>query len=847
MENFNYKPIYKGSTKPEIIIVCEPSRDYKGLPMQEQSYNLILNLLTKNNVSLDNLLMIQFCPPIPEEISVSKSRTNKWLVPYVEKVNEIISKTDPKIILTLGDYPTRHISGSNLKFSSVRGTLIDTPVGKVFPITSPSQAIVRPENRPILEADILNLSRIIEGGYKALEVKDKNYYWAEDISDILEKNPELIAIDTETTGLDWKKPTTRILTIQITCEAGVSAVCPVCPIFWDWTGREDKRLKLIEQIKELLDNPKVKKVGQNITYDLLMLYKEGYMVRGVYADTELWAWGVDENLLQKNIDNLCKIYLPEMSGYNDYYNEVIDKSNMCAVDKELFLPYAGGDTDATFRLFHVLDERLKKEPTQRNLLTKVKMPFLALLFRMTLRGVKVDLDYLDELRPFLQAELDKKYSELIDLVPSAVVKKHYDAGLKFTRDRFVADIMFSKEGFGLKPRVFTKTTASLPDEQKIPSVSAKQHFPYFIGIGGDAGKFVDIFIEYTKLEKLLSTYVNSFKEKYVSDESTIHSNFSLARTVTGRTASSNPNSQNWPARGPYAKKYKKIVVARKGYSFVSADLSQIELRLVAHVANEKNMIELYRQDKDIHAFTARISMGLSQEQWDRLSKEEKSLNRFRAKAVNFGYVYGMSAKKFVVYAKTDYGIDYTKDESEELRDNYFKGFPALKAWHKNCAMNLRRNGYAMSIDGHIRHLPSVFSEDEGIAAAATRQAVNAPIQGTASNLGLMAMYRIAKQGNPNIKPVLFIHDDCILEVKEGYEWEAANALCWVMRNHNMKRLFGVDLKIPIKGEPDVGKSLGEMYELGDLPSTAPEWVKSIPKIDPLNPVKPSWWNNRLDV
>lgn len=840
-----------GNYDAEILVVCEPKRlgDKPSHPMNLASLKLLNSELSKVGISSDNVLFAEFCPTIPVEIIKSESRKAKWVKPYSDRIEELLTKISPKVIVTLGDLPTKNIYGKNIKFTGVRGNLIQREDGKkVFPMTSPSQALSRPEHMPVFASDVANLANISRNNYEVSKRLDRVYEWCEDLSELISIKPNLIAIDTETTGLDIRAGTdTRILTVQISYKKGHSYVCPINREFWDWKGREDKRLNLISQIKQIMSDRSIKKVGQNIAYDIIVLENEGILVSGIYADTELWAWAVDENIIQKNIDNLCKVYLPEYSGYNDEFNATIDKSDMMNVDKAVFLRYAGGDTDATLQLFYHLDDLLSREPSQKKLITKVKMPCLVMLMRMTQRGVLVDLDHLDSLKPKLHAAKDKLYEELIQLVPKAVISKHFNEGLKFTRSRFVVDIMFSKEGFNLKPILFTESTADLPAEDRIPSVSAKNHFPYFIDVAGPAGEFAYKFTEYVKLEKLLSTYVDSFAEDYVGKLGSIHSNFSLSRATTGRTSSSNPNSQVWPARGPYAKEYKKIVKARPGYSFVSADLSQIELRLVAHVSRDDNMIQLYRQDADIHSYTARASLGASEQYWELLPKEDKKLFRFKAKAVNFGRVYGMGDKKFRVYAKTDYGIDYSEREAKESGERFFASFPRLRPWHNNVRTQVSKTGIITSLDGHVRHLPSVFSNDEAIRSSAMRMAINSPIQGTASNLGLSAMLRIARQGNPNIKPVLFIHDDCVLEVKEGYEWEAANALCWCMRFHKMKDWFGVNLLVPIKGEPDVGKNLGEMYELGDLPDSAPDWVKSIPKIDPLNPEKPRWWSDIKDI
>lgn len=847
----NFNPRIYGNKKADIVVVCEPPRDESNSPMSEKSLSLFRDIAHRNGIDLNNILFLQHVPPVPEEIAKSDSRKKKWAEPFTEVVDKIIGIVNPKLVVTLGDLATKQITKSSVKFSNVRGTLIETSERKIFPITSPINAIVRPEQMPTFVSDVVNLSSVINAGYVLKTQKDKDYRYVEDISFLLENPPELVAFDTETTGLDTHDPNVKVLVVQLTWKNNQAIVLPVDRQYWDWTGRENERLKLISQLKNIMENPKVKKIGQNIAFDILMLRKLGIDVKGIYADTELWAWGVDENLLQKNIDNLCKIYLPEMSGYNDEINATIDKSRMMDVPHDTMLKYAGGDTDATFQLFHVLDEKLKREPSQRRLLFKVQMPALVSLIDMTNTGVRIDVDYLRELKPVLWAELDEKYRQLMELVPAAVVQKHYNpkkknGDLNFSRDRFIIDIMFSKEGFGLTPVVFTDSTKLLDPSERVPSASAKTHFPFFLNAKGDAGKFVSLFMEYTKLEKLLSTYVDPFEEKYVSKDNRVHSNFTLARTVTGRIASSNPNLTNLPARGPYAKKYKKMFIPSEGKVFVSADSSQAELRLIAHRAADPVMLDLYANDVDIHTYTAQKVLDISDYQWANLTPEEKKLNRFKAKAVNFGRVYGMRDKKFQLYAKTDYGLDLSLDEAKKMGQQFFKTYPRLQAWHQEEINFLRKHGYVITIDGQVRHLPSIYSEDDAVRASAERQAINSVIQGPSSRLALDSLVRIRKQQVPQINPILFIHDDNVMEVDVDFAWEAANAIVWTMRNHRLYRLTGERLTVGMKGEPDIGYSLGEMYELMDLPKDAPQWIKDLPPIDPLNPVKPSWWDDSKD-
>ncbi|UUV43815.1 DNA polymerase [Rhodobacter phage RcKickapoo] len=281
--------------------------------------------------------------------------------------------------------------------------------------------------------------------------------------------------------------------------------------------------------------------------------------------------------------------------------------------------------------------------------------------------------------------------------------------------------------------------------------------------------------------------------------------------------SDNPNGQNFPKRGKMAKKYRKIFKAPKGWVFISLDLSQAELRIAACMSGDRNMINVYRSGGDIHRMTAAGTMGLTLEQFLKLDKEIQALKRFQAKAVNFGFLYGMWWKKFRTYAKTDYGIDFTEEEAQHIREMFFQTYPALLQWHQDVQEIVQRQGYIRTFDGRIRHLPNVNSRDEGIAKQALRQAINSPVQSIASDIGLMTLGRLVpylkEQGIDWLKPCGFIHDAIVCMVREEHVAAGCTIVKQFMENNPFEEWFDWVPDVPIVADAEIGRTLAETYEL----------------------------------
>lgn len=271
-------------------------------------------------------------------------------------------------------------------------------------------------------------------------------------------------------------------------------------------------------------------------------------------------------------------------------------------------------------------------------------------------------------------------------------------------------------------------------------------------------------------------------------------------------------------------------MARPGYVLIETDLSQAELRIAAWEANERTMLKIYREGGDIHAMTAAHTMGLSLKQFMNLDEEVIEQNRFQAKAVGFGFLYGMWWRKFKTYAKTDYGLEFTDKQAQELRESFFDLYSGLEEWHREKREFVKEHGYVRALHGAVRHLPSIYSSEEYIKQECERQAINSTVQRFASDLGLMAMIRLTREADPDIiRPIMFVHDALVLEVKEEYAEEAVGWVKYFMETPPLEAWFHIKAPLPIVADVAMGPSLGAMEKCKNAKAQKPAWFD--PKTD----------------
>lgn len=835
---------------PYLIVTDKPSEKSarEGVALARGHNDMLMKHFNKEDFVQQDFRYHPMCLcPYKKDVYPNKElkKIHQHCRPHLE---DYIEATQPEAIVTLGAEPTSQVFGKATKITKVRGLGHNSlEFGTiVFPIQHPSLACMYVQNEPILAADIASFGRLVDAGMDT-KVADSfttgEYKLVDDLQFLIDRDPELISFDTETTGLRWYKkgvdvrtynaavhldneafsPKFQILTMQFCTGPGEGYA-----ISWDHPENPmpaNKRAKIRNQIRKLLCKPDRIVVGQNLKFDQMALWATEGITFRIGGDTEMLAAIYDENLPEKNLDVLTKLFVPEMAGYADRFNATVNKAKMWQSPLGSIVQYGCGDVDAAYRVYEVLEEEVAKDAGNWNHYVRVSLPGLNAFGGIEQRGMYVDDEVaLPEFQAYMQQEVDTQRRSLLAQVHKDIKRDHINIKrlegqpiekvLSFSRQEFLKDILFlHPKGLRLTPKVFTKTTANLPDHLKEPSTSSKDHLPYFF----EKYPFTQELANYVKDERLLSTNVIGFRENFVFDGK-VRPTYSLTKAVTRRTASRDPNGQNFPKRGEKAKKYQRIFKSRPGYYVISRDLSQAELRIAGEMACDPVITRIYQEDGDIHVSTACIVMGVTEAQFARLAKTTQKDARQKAKAVNFGFIYGMGWRKFIGYAKTQYGVTFTEKEAQRIRNAYFDKYKGLKRWHDNTRAYVQKHGMVRSISGLVRHLPQVRSPEEYIQQEAIRQAINSPVQEFGSTLGVIALGRMHQEVDPEYLEIIgFIHDAIYAYVKCEYlEW-GLKTLGYYMESTPIQEWFNYRMNIPIKSDPSFGLNMGDVFELDDFP------------------------------
>ena len=522
------------------------------------------------------------------------------------------------------------------------------------------------------------------------------------------------------------------------------------------------------------------------------------------------------------------------------FNAAHDKSRMWEVSLSELRGYGIGDADAAFRVYHTLEEKIAEDGRLWAHYCNVTIPGLNAFAAMETRGMFIDEgEALAQFKTLMISEVARMEKELLEAIPrsckQSIVQEYLgrrgskgqlvnksktaEDALSFSRGDFIKQVLFiHPKGFRLKPKVFTKTTAKLKDESlREPSTSAKDHLPYFF----DTCPFTMQLAEYQKDQHLLNNNVLRYEENYIRGGK-VRPTYHLHKAVTGRSSSEDPNGQNTPKRGARAKVYRKAFVAPEGYYVIEADQSQAEVRIAACMSGDKTLIDIYRRGADVHRATALIVAGLNEAEFNALPRELQKEYRQKAKAVVFGFLYGMGWRKFIGYAKTQYGVEFTEVEAQRIRKDFFAKYRSLAAWHEAMREFAAENKFVRSFSGRVRHLPMIDSSEDFIQQEAGRQAINSPVQEFGSSLGVMSLGRMNEEVNPEyLSFVGFIHDAIVVYVKkEHLDW-GMRTVKHYMQSNPITEWFGTTLKVPLVADVSFGPNLGEVYECEGFSLDAP--------------------------
>ncbi len=556
-----------------------------------------------------------------------------------------------------------------------------------------------------------------------------------------------LAVDTETD--DLRSDRARLVGISLCASAGDAVYIPVLTREGDaqgslfpGEGEVDRGEEVRRLVGPVLADPERLKVGQNLKYDEWILERHGYELSGPRFDTLLAAYVLDSGRMRYGLDELASEHLGlEMIPYGDLFEKGDRTRDILSVPLERLAVYAAEDAEAALRLHGAFAPELEAEEALGALFRDVEIPVSRVLYRMERNGIRVDTDYLEELH-------GEFAEELVRLEASC----HEAAGVEFNvqSPKQLSEILF--DTLGLKPT--KKTSSGWSTDVSVLERLADDH------------PLPGLILEHRQLAKLQGTYVESLKELVNPETGLIHTSYNQAVAATGRLSSSDPNLQNIPIRTSQGRRIRKAFVPRaEGNVFLAADYSQVELRLLAHLSGDERLVQTFRDGGDVHRATAAL---INDVEPDAVTSDMRS----RAKAINFGVIYGMGARALARQ------IDVTVREASAFIDGYFRTYPGVKEFIDRSHGEARETGVATTLLGRRRPLPDILSDNQRLRAMAERMAMNTPIQGTAADLIKLAMIRLDRElaeGGHLALMLLQVHDELLLELPES-ELEAVTAL-----------------------------------------------------------------------
>ena len=567
----------------------------------------------------------------------------------------------------------------------------------------------------------------IEKNQKAINKKE--YYLIENLEQIdnwITEAEELgeVAVDTETNSLDPHQA--DLVGVSLSSKIGKACYIPI-------GHKSNKCIEkdlVLKKLKPLLEDPSIKKIGQNIKFDFIVFFKHGINMTSM-EDTMLMSYVLDAGKNRHNMDTLSEIHLNHKTiSFKDLVGTGKKEINFSEVDVEKAKDYAAEDADITFRLYKKFQKSLKDEK-MKNIYEIFEKPLLKILAFMEIEGVKIDNKFLKSLSTKFEKKIVKIQNEVFKISKKEFnIASPKQLGEILYNDLKIADLKKTKKGS------FATSASVLED------LAFKGH------------KFPQLVLDWRQVSKLKNTYSDSLPEHINPNTQRVHTSFLLAATTTGRLASSDPNLQNIPIKSEDGKDIRKAFIAKKDHVLISADYNQIEMRILADLADVKGLKKAFKNNEDIHSLTASQIFNVD-------IKKVNQDQRRKAKAINFGIIYGIS----------QYGlakqINVTNHEAEEFLNAYFLKFPEIKIYMDRTIKFCRKSGFVNNIFGRRSHFININDKNYNIRNFQERAAINAPIQGSAAEIMRLAMIRLDKklsdQKNQNTKMLLQIHDELIFE------------------------------------------------------------------------------------
>ena len=701
-------------------------------------------LKTKVEANREMITFSKFLATIKVDVPIKLDMTT--LVreePDEEKLRKIFEELEFR---TLIDRVLKK-SGAPLSSSS-NSVSPDLYAGTLFarPVDSPT-----PENNGPVQGDLFanfadngtgnaensNLTHLemLDVDYQLIDTEEKR-------SEIIQKllTTEILSIDTETTGTEPMEA--ELVGMSFSNAENRAYYVPV-------PANRDEALKIVNEFRPLYENENSMKVGQNIKYDMIVLQNYGVQVKGKLFDTML-AHYVLQPELRHNMDYLAEIYLRYRTIHID---ELIgsrgkNQKSMRDLPPEDVYRYACEDADVTLKLKNVLEKELKKQSAE-HLFYEIEMPLVPVLVNIESNGVRIDTEALKQSSEHFTLRLQEIEKEIYALANGET--------FNIASPKQVGEVLFDKLKIVEKAKK-TKTGQYVTSEEVLESLRNKHAIiGKILESLRNKHAIIGKILEYRGLKKLLSTYIDALPQLINPRTGRIHTSFNQAVTATGRLSSSNPNLQNIPIRDEDGKEIRKAFIPDDGCEFFSADYSQIELRIMAHLSQDRNMIDAFLSGYDIHAATAAKIYKVD------ISEVTTDMRR-KAKTANFGIIYGIS-----VFGLAE-RMNVSRQEAKELIDGYFETYPQIKEYMDKSIQVARENGYVETIFHRKRFLPDINSRNAVVRGYAERNAINAPIQGSAADIIKVAMsliYQRIQSNNLKAKMILQVHDELNFSVPEA--------------------------------------------------------------------------------
>ncbi len=610
---------------------------------------------------------------------------------------------------------------------------------------------------------------------KQNSIDKKKYYLItkpEEIDDWIQEAEEVgeFAVDTETSSLDPHQA--DLIGISLSSKIGKAYYIPI--------GHKsdkciDKNL-VLKKLKPLLEDPSVKKIGQNIKFDFIVLFNHGIELNSM-EDTMLMSYALDAGKNRHNMDTLSEIHLNHKTiAFKDLVGSGKKEISFSDVDIDKAKDYAAEDADITFRLYKKFKKNLNSEK-MTNIYEVFEKPMIKILAFMEIEGIKIDSNFLKVLSSKFQKKIQKIQSEIFKISKKEFnIASPKQLGEIIYEDLKIANLKKTKKGS------FATSASVLED------LAFKGH------------KFPQLVLDWRQLSKLKNTYSESLPAHINPKTKRVHTSFLLAATSTGRLASSDPNLQNIPIKSDDGKDIRKAFVAKKNYSLISADYNQIEMRILADLADVKELKKAFKNDEDIHSLTASQIFNTD-------IKKVNQDQRRKAKAINFGIIYGISQ---YCLAKQ---INVTNFEAEEFLNAYFAKFPEIKVYMDQTIKFCRKSGYVNNIFGRRSHFMSINDKNYNIRNFQERAAINAPIQGSASEIMRLAMIRLSKRLAEKkfreTKMLLQIHDELIFETPKDEAKRISKII--VEEMSGVAKSDQHSFSIPLTVDMNIGDNWGALH------------------------------------